>query len=187
MIKIEASVGQGARNKARDVQIVQYQLLQLGHLSPSACVNEGIQQTIRKPLDELQSRMLNGDRDIGADFQAILNGETIIQDSSIPETIKAIRAFQRAQRFGSPDGRVDPKGGTEKSLNEEIKKLNERPSKPTEGSTSSGSTTTITSSEQVDLQIDQDRLQVTLQADGKSQTKILSLQSCRQFIISNYN
>lgn len=95
-VEIEASVGAGGKNVARDVVIVQSHLVRLGYLS----------------ADAAEVTAARGEA-----------AEAVV--SNLRETIEAIRQYQRFGLGAGGDGRVDAGGNTWKQMTGRIQMINE--------------------------------------------------------------
>lgn len=195
-LTLKKSVGRSAINRTVDLRIIQVLLLETGFLLPSAFTQECLKNTITNPIDQINSRLSNGNTTVIDLFDQLFDSKAKVDEKDLTQTIMAIETFQREQmKLSNPDGRVDPGGKTFRILTQfhqsGKKRKSENPASNNTLENIARPIVTIPTDHgdapfQLDLQASQ--LRVTLRAtDGKTRQKMIDLNAARQFIVSRYN
>ncbi len=194
-IRIQESVGRGGKNNAKDVEKIQRELVKLGHLSESDFKNESA---------AFKNSLVSNSVSLEDKIKDLPKGRRSVLDSKIPNSILAIKAFQK-EIVGSrrPDGRVDAGGNTFKKL---VKSLRELTADGTTTTSTTSTTTTTTTTTRPNVpdsfetgstgnrieagnEVEQVGKNIVLKisAGGRTETKKISIESSRKFISNFYN
>lgn len=192
-IDIQGSVGKGGVNNAKDIEKIQRALVKLGYLSES---------DFNKESTTFKNSLVSTSVSFEDKIKDLPKGRRAISDLKLIDTILAIQTFQR-EVVGSrrPDGRVDARGNTFKTI---VKSLSELSAVGTTSTTSTATTNTTRPTPtvpdsfetgstgtriEVGNEVEQvgENIIVKISAGGKTETKKISIAKSRNFISNYYN